>query len=90
MIERQDVRDDEPLADPLPSAPEACPRCGSPNIRRFSRVLFALLALVLVVSFDVNMNGSVTELSGIGVGTVLLLAILMGGWRCRDCGNGWK
>jgi hypothetical protein len=88
-IERHDVRDDQPLADPLPSTPEACPRCGSPNIRRFPRLVFALLALVLVVSFDVNMNGGVTEFSGIGVGTVALVAILMTRWRCRDCGNSW-
>ena len=88
--ERFDVRDDEPLGDPVPGAPAFCPSCESPNVRRFPRFAFALLALVLVVSFDANFNGGITELTGIGAGTVLLLTILLGGWRCRDCGYAWK
>lgn len=89
MTERHDVRDDEPLADPAIAAPDACPNCQSPNIRRFPRIAFALLALVLVVSFDANFNGGITELTGIGAGTILLLTLLLGGWRCRDCGHAW-
>lgn len=89
MVDRYDVRDDEPLADPLPAKPERCPQCESTSIRRFPRLAFAIIGIGIILTYDINMFGSVTEFSGIGIGTILILAILLGGWRCTDCGHGW-
>jgi hypothetical protein len=89
MTERYDVRDDQPLADPLPGKPANCPQCESTNIRRFPRLAFAIISILLVVTFDVNMFGGITELTAFGIGTIVILTVLLGGWRCGDCGHGW-
>jgi DNA-directed RNA polymerase subunit RPC12/RpoP len=84
----QDVRDDQPLADEIPRA-NACPRCGSTDIRRFPKVLVAALVFALIVAFDWTMNGTITEVAGIGTGIVILLAILLDRYRCQDCWHSW-
>jgi hypothetical protein len=85
-----DVHDDEPLADDIPPDPNICPNCESPDIRRFPRFAFAAVGIGLVLAFDWTMSHAITEVAGIGIGIVVLMAILLDRWWCRDCGHGWK
>jgi hypothetical protein len=85
-----DVHDDEPVADDVPPDPKACPNCESQYIRRFPRFAFAGIGIALVLASDWTMSHAITEAAGIGVGIVILLAILLDRWRCRDCGHSWK
>jgi hypothetical protein len=80
----------EEFTDVVPPEPAVCPKCESPDIRRFPTVPFVILSILLVVGFDWSMYGGITEVTGIGVGIVILLAILLDRWNCRDCGYGWK
>ncbi len=86
----QDVHDDQPLADDIPPDPNICPSCESPHIRRFPRFAFAAVGIALVLAFDWTMSYAITEVAGIGIGIVVLMAILLDRWWCRDCGYGWK
>ena len=84
-----EVDDDSP-EDDVPPDPHVCPSCESEDIRRFPRFAFAAVGISLVLTFAWTMTHAITEAAGIGIGIVVLLAILLDRWTCRDCGNSWK
>jgi hypothetical protein len=87
-----DASDDEGQASDelLPPDPVVCPVCESTEIRRMPRLALAIIGIIFVLVFDIGSWGRITEVSGIGIGIVILLVIMLGRWRCRDCGHGWK
>jgi hypothetical protein len=89
--DKEPLSDEDQPSDDLPRPdPLVCPSCGSSEIRRMPRLALAIVGIIFVLVFDVASWGSITEVSGIGVGIVILVVIMLGRWRCRDCGHGWK
>lgn len=87
-----DVSDEfaDEVTDDLPPDPVTCPKCESPYIRRMPRLALAIVGVVFVIAFDFASYGTITEVTGIGIGIVTLIIIMLGRWRCRDCGHGWR
>lgn len=84
-----DEQPDQPLNDEVRSF-ETCPRCESPDIRRFPKLAFAAAGIALALAFDWTMSRAITEVAGIGIGIVVLLTIILDRWRCNACGLTWK
>lgn len=76
--------------DVPPPEPAVCPACGTTNIRRIYRFPFIAIGIVFVIAFDVMANQAVTELTGIGVGVILIGALFLDRWRCSECAHLWK
>jgi hypothetical protein len=80
----------QPSTDVLPPEPETCPACGTTNIRRIHRFPFVAIGIVFVIAFDVIANQTLTEVTGIGIGVILIGALFVDRWRCSECAHLWK
>lgn len=73
---------DEPIRDP-----DACPKCGSPEIVRRERARTFALLTVLIVAVGAAIGMLDVVFLAIAVTAIYLL--VAGRWRCTACGHSW-
>lgn len=85
MIEPDEIDDDAP--DDVPD-PVICAACGSLDIGRTPRLLmFAVIgSTILAVGVAIDQN----EAAFFGLVALAIFFLVMGRWRCSECGNTWN
>jgi hypothetical protein len=81
-----DEEEDQPIEDI--EDPEVCAACGSPDIYRTPRlIMFAAMAMVLM---GVGVAVDLTDAAFLGVLALGVYFMILGRWRCSECGNRWN
>ncbi len=84
MNEEDDL--DEPIEEV--EDPRVCAACGSPDIYRAPRV--AMFLAIAVVMMGVGVAVDLTDAAFLGVLALAVYFLILGRWRCSECGERWN
>jgi hypothetical protein len=84
------VNEEDDLDEPIEEVedPRVCAACGSPDIYRAPRVtMFLALAVVMM---GVGVAVDLTDAAFLGVLALAVYFLILGRWRCSECGERWN